>query len=205
MQIYSKKAIKIFQAKSSGRTLLKQNAPRKEHWRFLLVEIVALLLLLKKPFWIGPLQNSKKPYGRGRFYYGEKPNNRDRHNAQYGGKQNGKYSGVSGEQSDSRRVPNKSSSVKKKFAYRKNPKPAIGRKVSSFQQNLGKIDPRQDQEILSVVKQYVTAFLKAPVQRTIPKQVIVSKTQELPLDQEITDLLDKGSIKMWNIISQANN
>ena len=31
--------------------LLKHNAPRKEHWRFFLVEIVALLLLLSKsPF-----------------------------------------------------------------------------------------------------------------------------------------------------------
>ena len=28
----------------------------------------------------------------------------------------------------------------KKFAYRKNTKPAIGRKITSFQQNLGKID-----------------------------------------------------------------
>ena len=30
--------------------LLKQNAPRKEHWKFFLVEIVALLLLRKNPF-----------------------------------------------------------------------------------------------------------------------------------------------------------
>ena len=30
--------------------LLKQNAPRKEHWRFFLVETVALLLLQNSPF-----------------------------------------------------------------------------------------------------------------------------------------------------------
>ena len=42
----------------------------------------------KKPFRTGSLPNSNKPYCGGRFYYGKKPNNRDRHNAQYGGKQN---------------------------------------------------------------------------------------------------------------------
>ena len=41
----------------------------------------------KKPFWSGPSSNSNKPYGGGRFYYVKKPNNRDRHNTQYCGKQ----------------------------------------------------------------------------------------------------------------------
>ena len=49
-QIYFKKAIKIFLAKSSDRMLLKQNPPRKELWRFSLVEVVALLLLPRSPF-----------------------------------------------------------------------------------------------------------------------------------------------------------
>ena len=40
----------------------------------------------KKPFREGPSPNSNKSYGGGRFYYGKKPNNRDRHNAQYNGK-----------------------------------------------------------------------------------------------------------------------
>ena len=50
MKIYFKKAIKIFLAKSSDDMLLKQNAPRKERWRFFLVETVELLLLPKSPF-----------------------------------------------------------------------------------------------------------------------------------------------------------
>ena len=44
----------------------------------------------KKPFWTGPSSNIGKPYGGGRFCYGKKPNIRDSHNAQYGGKQNNK-------------------------------------------------------------------------------------------------------------------
>ena len=44
-----KKAKNIL-AKSSDHILLKQNAPRKELWRFSLVEVVVLLLLPKSPF-----------------------------------------------------------------------------------------------------------------------------------------------------------
>ena len=44
-----KRRSKSFMAKSSDLILLKQNAPRKEHWRFFLVEIVAHLLLPKSP------------------------------------------------------------------------------------------------------------------------------------------------------------
>ena len=40
----------MFLAKGSDRMLLKQNVPRKEFWRFSLVEVVALLLLPKSPF-----------------------------------------------------------------------------------------------------------------------------------------------------------
>ena len=50
----------------------------------------------------------------------------------------------------------------------------------------------QDQEILSVVKGYVIPFLKVPVQRNIPKQVTTSKTQEILINQEIMEMLDKG-------------
>ena len=53
----------------------------------------------------------------------------------------------------------------------------------------------QVQEILSVAKGYVIPFLKVPMQRTIPKQVTMSKTQELLIDQEIMEMLDKGAIK----------
>ena len=75
----------------------------------------------------------------------------------------------------------------------KNPKPEIGRKINSFQQELGKLT--QDQEILSVVRKYVIPFLKVPVQRTFPKQVAMSKTQDLLINQEIMEMLDKVAIK----------
>ena len=41
-------------------------------------------------------------------------------------------------------VSNKCSPFSKKFLYRKNPKPAIGRKISSFHHELVKIDPRPE-------------------------------------------------------------
>ena len=68
--------------------LLKQNAPRKELWRFFSVGSCSTPPPAKKSFRTGPSPNNNKSYGGGRFYYGKKPNNRDRHNAQYGGKQN---------------------------------------------------------------------------------------------------------------------
>ena len=46
-------------------------------------------------------------------------------------------------------VSNKCSPFSKKFAYRKNPKPAIDRKISSFHQELGKIYPRSENFICS--------------------------------------------------------
>ena len=49
--------------------------------------------------------------------------------------------------------------------------------------------------MLSVVKGYVIPFLKVPVQRNIRKQVTASKTQELLINQEILEILDKGAIK----------
>ena len=45
----------------------------------------------KNSFWTGSSLSNNKPYGGGRFYYGKKPNNRNRHSAQYGGKQNNKW------------------------------------------------------------------------------------------------------------------
>ena len=53
----------------------------------------------------------------------------------------------------------------------------------------------QDQEILSVVKWYMIPFLKVSVQRNIPKQVATSKKQELLINQEIMEMLDKGPTK----------
>ena len=46
-----------------------------------------------------------------------------------------------------------------------------------------------------MVKGYVIPFLKIPVQRTIPKQVATSKTQELLIDNEM-QILDKGAMKI---------
>ena len=95
----------------------------------------------KNPFRTGPSLNNNKPYGGGRFYYGKKPNNRNRHSAQYGGKQNNKWHNrfsdkkISGSKPgslvqkisriDSRRISNKFSPFSKTFVYRKNPKLAI--------------------------------------------------------------------------------
>ena len=73
--------------------------------------------------------------------------------------------------------------LSKKFVYKKNSKPVIGGRNSSFQLELGKVDPRL--EILSVVKGHAIQFSKVTLQRTIPKQLTVSKTQELLIDQEI--------------------
>ena len=50
---------------------------------------------------------------------------------------------------DSKRVSNKCSPFSKIFVYRKNPKPTIGRKIGSFQQGLGKIDPRSGNSVCS--------------------------------------------------------
>ena len=46
--------------------LLKQNDPRKELWRFFLVEVVALLLLPKNPFGQS-LRRTTTPYVEGHF------------------------------------------------------------------------------------------------------------------------------------------
>ena len=66
-------------------------------------------------------------------------------------------------------------------------------RLAHFSKNWEKLT--QDQEILSVVMGYVIPFLKVPVQRNIPEQVTTSKTQELLINQEIMEMLDKGAIK----------
>ena len=71
-------------------------------------------------------------------------------------------------------------------------------RLAHFRKNWEKLT--QDQEILSG---YVISFLKLPVQRTIPKQVATSKTQELLIDQEIMEMLDKETIKKCNINCQT--
>ena len=107
----------------------------------------------KNSFWTGSSLNNNKPYGGGRFYYGKKPNNRNRHSAQYGGKQNNKWHNrfsdkkISGSKPgslvqkisriDSRRISNKFSPFSKTFVYRTNPTLAIRKKMSSFQKVLG--------------------------------------------------------------------
>ena len=93
-------------------------------------------------------------------------------------------------------------SVKNLFT-RKIPNHQLAEILAHFSKNWEKLT--QDQEILSVVKGCVIPFLKVPVQRTIPKQVTVSKTQELLTDQEMMEMLDKGAIKKWNINSQINS
>ena len=82
------------------------------------------------------------------------------------------------------------------------PNAAIGIKISLFQQEPGKIDPRSGNFI--VVKGYVIPFLHVPAYRIIPKQVTMPKTQELLTDQEIMEVLEKEAIKNCNIISQIN-
>ena len=105
----------------------------------------------KKPFWIDPSPNSNKLYGGGGFYYSKKPSNQDRHNPQYGGKQNNKWSSnVSLKQSswsktsslvqkisriDSRRVSSKCSTFSKKFVYRKNPNLQLAGRLAHFSNN----------------------------------------------------------------------
>ena len=66
-------------------------------------------------------------------------------------------------------------------------------RLAHFNNNWEKLT--QDEEISSVVKEYMITFLKVPVQRNIPKQVTTSKTQELLINQEIMEMLDKGAIK----------
>ena len=74
-------------------------------------------------------------------------------------------------------------------------------RLAHFRKNWEKLT--QDQEILFVVKRYVISFLKLPVQRTIPKQVAMSKTQELLIDQEIMEMLDKrGTLILRSIPEQ---
>ena len=94
---------------------------------------------------------------------------------------------------DSIRASNKCSPFSKKFIYKKNPKPAIGRKTISFRQELGKVDQR------------LRNFVCRGVRYTIPKQVTASKTQELLINQEIMEMLDKRAIKKCKIISQTNS
>ena len=66
-------------------------------------------------------------------------------------------------------------------------------RLAHFNKNLEKLI--QDQEILSVVKEYVIQFLKVPVQRDLPEQVTMPKTQELLIDQKIMEMMGKGAIK----------
>ena len=131
----------------------------------------------KTSFQTGLSRNNIRPYG-GLMSEGgprvilllKKPNYRDRNIAQYSGKQNNKWSsGVSSKQSStslsrknyiraqknprihSRRVSNIFSLFTKKFVYRKIPKPALARRISSCQQELEKIDPRSRNFICSKV------------------------------------------------------
>ena len=87
---------------------------------------------------------------------------------------------------DSRRVSN-NCYFSKKCVCRKYPKAEIGRKTSSFLQELEKDEPKSGH--FTTVKGHVIPFWKILVQRTILKQVTVSKTQEI--DQAIMEILGK--------------
>ena len=63
----------------------------------------------------------------------------------------------------------------------------------TIEESLTNVHPRSGHFICS--KGYVIPFLKISVQRAIPKQVATSKTQELLIDQEIMEMLDKRAIK----------
>ena len=97
----------------------------------------------KMPFRTGPSPNSNKPYGGGRFYYDKiwcnMAENKATNKQSSGSKAGSLVQKIS--RTDSRRVSNKCLAYSKKFVYRKNPKHAIGRKISSFQQELRIIDP----------------------------------------------------------------
>ena len=69
----------------------------------------------------------------------------------------------------------------------------LARRLRHFSKNWEKLTP--DQDILSVLKGYVIPFLKVLVQRTVPKQVRVFKTQELLIDQDIVEMLEKRAIE----------
>ena len=56
-------------------------------------------------------------------------------------------------------------------------------RLAHFSKNREKLI--QDQGILFVVKEYVIQFLKVPVQRDLPEQVTMPKTQELLIDQRL--------------------
>ena len=81
----------------------------------------------------------------------------------------------------------------KNFFTRKIPNLQLAGRLAYFRKNWKKLT--QDQGILSIVKGYVIPFLKVPVPSTIPHQMAVSKTQELLIDQENMEMLDKGAIK----------
>ena len=129
------------------------------------MEVVLLLLLPKSPFGQAFHRTTINHIVEGDFTT-VKNRTIETDSGQYGGKQDDKWnSGVSGKQSsgskpgslvekmcriDSRRISNKCSPLSKKFVHRKNPKQnAIGRKISSFQKELGKIDPRSGNFICS--------------------------------------------------------
>ena len=94
---------------------------------------------------------------------------------------------------DSERVSNKYSPFSKRKIPGKIPNLKMAGRLAHFSKSWEKLT--QDQEILSVVKVYVIPFLNVPVQRNIPKQMATSKTQELLINQETTEMLDKGAIK----------
>ena len=53
----------------------------------------------------------------------------------------------------------------------------------------------RDQEILSIVKGYQTPFTNLPVQEKPPNTIEMSKQQSLLVNQEISELLEKGAIQ----------
>ena len=148
--------------------LLKQNATRKEKWKFFLVEIVVLLLLPKRPFrqvyhettsdrvvvWCPRVDRGWFCYWKNLTIETEILRNIVESKTTNGAmvSQVSKVLHLCPEKSTSvsRKIPEFIPeefltffhSLLKKFVYWKIAKPALARKISSCQQELEKIDPR---------------------------------------------------------------
>ena len=71
--------------------------------------------------------------------------------------------------------------------------PRLAGRLSQFVKQWKKITC--DQEILSIVKGYQIPFTNLPVQEKPPNIIKMSEQQSLLVDQEISELLEKGAIQ----------
>ena len=77
-------------------------------------------------------------------------------------------------------------SSRKKIIYRRNTKYSVCKTVEKN---------TRDQEILSIVKGFQIPFTNLPVQEKPPNTIKMSDQQSLLVDQEISELLEKGAIQ----------